>query len=182
MYFNDLSIFGLHETINSSAYQLECTGQQKENFMLVFILIVFTSTSSNLFPVLVSIVVSIHAGDRGSIPRRWALLKYFSMLWSKKFSHPYTLIFASCWSLWMKCCCCVSGKVLVWSWPIWFLGWWKAFDKRFESNLHLLVWDCICETFLLKHLNEFYACTKRNKERKSITIDWKQLESSGTVG
>jgi len=34
----------------------------------------------------------------------------------------------------------------------------------------------------LKHLNEFYACTKRNKERKSITIDLKQYESSGTVG
>ena len=58
--------------------------------------------SSNLFPVLVSIVVSIpacHAGDRGSIPRRGALLKRFSLLRAKKFSHPHTRILASCWSL-----------------------------------------------------------------------------------
>ena len=167
MYFNDLSIFGLHETMNSTAYQLECTGQQKE----------MTASAKHFCSnIWMNFTLAQSATKRESQLRSTGNSEIAAEQYAKygKSADERKLLITNFWRYCWDSCCYVSGIVLVWSWRIWFLGLWKAFDKRFERNLHLSIWDCICETFLLKHLDELCACTKRNKERKSITIDWKQ--------
>ena len=126
-----------------------------------------------IYSVFVSIVVSIPAyPSRG---RPWfdsptgSSFKYFSLR-ATKFSHPSTLIFESCWSLWIKCCSWFFWIKFPWSW------WMKPEQWTWLYLFVEAIWDCISAT------SNFTLAQSATRNKNQITIDWKRQESSRTVG